>query len=143
MKAYPKQITNKGQPNQAQYYSSRGKHKCEFCQNMPDTSSYSFFSCQVAYKIQSSCYNWLGFNCALPMNASCHLLQHVGMVNWKKRKKVWTIIWFAVVWTIWNTRNKSIFKGTNASLERIKDSFIFYFLVLAERERKKFSCVFI
>ena len=56
------------------------------------------------------------------MDASCHLRQHVGLMSGKKRKKALQVIWLAVVWNIWKSRNNRIFKGIVIDIEKIWDT---------------------
>lgn len=84
-----------------------------------------FFSCKIAYRIWLLCYDWLGFQCVLPMEAHSHLRQHIGRVVKKKEKMVWQAIWLSVIWVIWNTSNKRIFEGTDFNLDRIKETIIY------------------
>lgn len=102
-----------------------GNVNCEFCEGTLETASHCFLSCRIIYKIWGGCYNWLGVNCVLPHNAFDHLRQHVGLGYSKKRSMVWQVIWFAVVWIIWKSRNKKIFEGVQINLEKIHEDIIF------------------
>lgn len=76
-------------------------NNCEMYQVIPETCSHLFFSCKITYKIQSLCYEWLGFQHVLPVEESSHLRQYVGMVNKKSKRMVWKVIWFTVVQVTW------------------------------------------
>ena len=86
-----------------------GDEKCVLCDGAVETNNHLFFSCPIAYKVWGLCFNWVGLSAVFPMDAFCHLQQHLGWVHGKRKKKVWLVVWFATVWNIWVTRNRKVF----------------------------------
>lgn len=81
-------------------------------------SNHLLFSCGSSWLIWwSACYSWLGLETALPNEAKPHLLQHVSLSKSKEQKKALGIVWLAIVWSIWQMRNKLIFRGMNAGIK--------------------------
>ena len=91
---------------------------CALYEVFPETCSHLFFSCKMAYKIWLGCYKWLGIQTVLPQMASDHWRQHMGLGRGLKRKLIWQVIWFSVIWIIWKNRNNKIFDGAEMDLEK-------------------------
>lgn len=62
------------------------------------------------FHIWNKYYAWLGFQVALPFEAKLHFVNHHGLVRGKKLKKVWMVVWFTTLWSIWLHRNSIIFE---------------------------------
>ena len=79
----------------------------------------------VAYKIWSSCYNWVGLSFVFSNKPCLHLQQHFGCLKGNRRKKMWLVIWFAIIWNIWITRNKKIFQDEEIHVEKVVENVMF------------------
>ena len=45
----------------------------------------------------------------------------LGLFPAAKHKSAWSILFFAMIWTIWETRNNLIFRGKEASIDKAVD----------------------
>lgn len=69
--------------------------------------------------IWAKVYRWIGVSVVQPSNLVDHILQHKGLFMGKNRKKRGSYIWHAVIWTLWNERNASIFSNQPIDFLRI------------------------
>jgi hypothetical protein len=93
---------------------------CMLCGVGRETKDHLFASCPIAWEVWSKVHRWFGitsvvpstigslFQCFLPLFRNCkHALKGV------------ILIWHAVIWVLWRTRNERIFRGTVVWLEEI------------------------
>ncbi|GKV36813.1 hypothetical protein SLEP1_g44904 [Rubroshorea leprosula] len=96
--------------------AKRGLHKereeglCVLCGVVPETKKHLLFTCKMAWEIWAACYEWWGIKVVSQENGWMHLEQHAGLFQRKTTRKIWVVIWFTVVWSIWLWRNHTIFK---------------------------------
>lgn len=77
-----------------------------------------FFSCKIFSSIWYECLKLWGL--AAPPHDKCadHFLQFSGLCFGNgKQRQCWEVVWFVVIWVIWNKRNAVMFRG--ASLAQI------------------------
>lgn len=85
---------------------------CKGCEKEEETTDHLFFRCAKFASAWYSVLKW--WKLSGPMQGGCkdHFLQFSGLIiGNKKQRKMWTTIWFAVIWVIWSTRNNVIFSG--------------------------------
>ncbi|KAL8534340.1 hypothetical protein ACS0TY_010376 [Phlomoides rotata] len=92
---------------------------CVFCNAVTDSVRHTFFECDFAFRIWSSCCSWLGVVTALPATPSSSLLAFSRLVEGRLCKKFLTCTWACVVWLIWKQRNAVIFRNEQYSEERL------------------------
>ncbi|GKV00581.1 hypothetical protein SLEP1_g13249 [Rubroshorea leprosula] len=90
---------------------SEEDQSCVLCGKEAESVNHLLFSCPIAWKVWSSCYQWWGINVVAQEKGWNHLIQHAGLFNNKFAKEAWKVIWFAVVWNMWLWRNQKIFKA--------------------------------
>ncbi|GLT28862.1 hypothetical protein SLA2020_037660 [Shorea laevis] len=90
---------------------SEEDQSCVLCGKKAESVNHLLFSCPIAWKVWSSCYQWWGINVAPQEKGWNHLIQHAGLFNNKFAKEAWKVIWFAVAWNMWLWRNQKIFKA--------------------------------
>ncbi|KAF1859092.1 hypothetical protein Lal_00000918 [Lupinus albus] len=88
---------------------------CSFCKDTPKTSNHLFLSCHISYSVWQLVYNWLDISVTLPSSPFHHFICHMGMVKDKKGWSLWSVLWFAIMWTIWLSRNELIFNNVESS----------------------------
>ncbi|GLT86737.1 hypothetical protein SLE2022_048560 [Rubroshorea leprosula] len=83
---------------------------CVWCDSSPEHTDHLFLSCNTSFKLWTRCLSWWGVHYALGntcMDVSC---QHIWFKGPKILRKSWNILWFAIVWTIWLSRNETTFQ---------------------------------
>ncbi|GLT68412.1 hypothetical protein SLA2020_406460, partial [Shorea laevis] len=94
---------------------------CIFCGKQTESVSHLFFTCETTWAIWHAAYAWWGVQAVLTCEGWKHLQQHVGMVQNKKLKETWYVIWFTIIWSIWLWRNQLVFKEGNVSPAMVVD----------------------
>ena len=56
------------------------------------------------------CLNWFGISWSIPNSLKLHFESWVEAKLSGKKKKYWMSVFFAVLWTVWRSRNKIIFE---------------------------------
>lgn len=94
---------------------------CPMCLSSIETSDHLLLHCNVSKQVWNW---WLGLwqiNWVFPLN----LRDAFNQWCWPEKsiffKKVWTTIFFIILWTIWKERNKRIFTETKSSIKDMKD----------------------
>ena len=62
----------------------------------------------------------------LPATIKATLLGWDGSFVGKKRKGVWRASPLCLFWTVWKARNKVVFKEEELSIQRLKNSFVYF-----------------
>ena len=68
---------------------------------------------------------WWGVSCCINSNIIAWLDGWNGFCPSSLMKRAWSIVFFAVVWTIWECRNDVVFRGTKADFCLALDSIKF------------------
>lgn len=83
-----------------------------------ETTEHLFFLCSRVSIIWTRVYKQMGFVTVLPRCSHSHLLQQELVCLSAKQNKLWRALWSIVIWTVWNCRNKFIFKNIEVEEER-------------------------
>lgn len=83
---------------------------CPFCGNAEE-ASHLFIHCTKIQPIWWETLSWMNISSALPLNPRCHFLQHSFVQVAGIRVKRWQCWWVAVVWSIWQMRNRIVFSN--------------------------------
>jgi hypothetical protein len=95
--------------------------RCAFCNSVDESSVHLFLHCVVILKVWRAVMCWLNFNFIIPPNLSIHALCWIREVRSKLlRKGVW-LIWHAVIWVVWKSRNNRIFNNITIGVEEMVD----------------------
>lgn len=97
---------------------------CPLCSQELETADHVLLVCPFANRVWTSCYRWLGLSIAQPKNCKDHLLQHSLIGFNAKQNELFKVIWFAVTWSLWLTRNQFIFRGGNLNEESVLEGAI-------------------
>ena len=62
----------------------------------------------------------------LPATVKAALLGWDGSFVGEKRKGVWRTSLLCLFWTVWKARNKVVFKEEELSIQRLKNSFVYF-----------------
>lgn len=95
--------------------------ECVFCGCAVETDCHVLVQCRFVWKIWSNILSWWGLQWVSPKNARGVLEWWSGFKWGKFETKIWNVIPFAVLWSIWTLRNECIFKGKQFCLEEVCD----------------------
>jgi hypothetical protein len=93
-----------------------GNHHCVWCGAELETAVHLFLYCDFSRKIWAKVFVWLGLDFSLPHNLFSILCCLRDSTGSKTKKKGLVMIWSAVVWKIWLSRNAAIFKNEITSV---------------------------
>jgi hypothetical protein len=80
-----------------------------------------FLTCNVSYMVWYSIFRWLRVQSALPGGIIGLFEFLLGMAIGRRAYLGLLIIWYAVIWSIWNCRNDLIFVVGSSSIEYLVD----------------------
>ncbi|XP_057426093.1 uncharacterized protein LOC130719485 [Lotus japonicus] len=93
---------------------------CGLCAVEEESCKHLFFTCGVSWKVWMEICFWLGVHTAFSCEAESHFFLHENLISCKmKDGKIMNLIWIAVVNSIWQTRNGSVFNGVGVEVVRI------------------------
>jgi len=92
---------------------------CVMCDDVVESAIHLFLHCPVAMKVWDDVMYWLGFMFLTPPNLFVMWDCWVGVFSNKKIRKGVRLIWHAVVWTLWKTRNDRIFNNLTRDVEEV------------------------
>ncbi|GLT51274.1 hypothetical protein SLA2020_246950 [Shorea laevis] len=92
--------------------------KCRLCSKKEESTDHVLVECIYAWRIWVACYSWWGVCTASQSSIQNHFRQHTDLFRQLKVKEAWNLIWYAVIWTLWNWRNQMVFgKEMNKEME--------------------------
>jgi hypothetical protein len=101
-----------------------GQEGCPFCNHAFESEDHLFLLCPFAWDIWLEMYNWFGLLEVLPNSIGNLFMSFFGAFKNKKALKKIVMLWQAVIWVIWLTRNDTIFtykvQYIKVAVERIK-----------------------
>lgn len=85
---------------------------CPFCNHHIESLNHIFISSPLASDIWSSCYSWMppGFAIVCPSSLKSHCWLHFGLGRNSTEQDIWWVIWASVMFSVWKSRNASIYK---------------------------------
>ncbi|KAF1882457.1 hypothetical protein Lal_00039105 [Lupinus albus] len=73
---------------------------CVFCKSHQEFVTHLFSSCDFSYALWQLMYNWLNVSLAIPLTPIHHFTSFLGLIKNRKSWKLWSIIWFAIIWAL-------------------------------------------
>lgn len=95
---------------------------CGLSEEQEENANHLFLHRKVAHRIQVRCFRWWGIHYVLPICCWDSLQQHVNTFFEKEVNNGWSLVWFAVVWTLWLYRNEKVFKDKEPEINRMFDT---------------------
>jgi hypothetical protein len=99
--------------------------ECPLCSKAAETIDHVFLNCVWSSEVWKRCMGWWGV----------HSCSNLGFVDWWKgwsalcpsldRKRAWNVLFFAVIWTIWESRNGVVFRSSQACIGLALDTIKF------------------
>jgi hypothetical protein len=82
--------------------------ECLGCVGKKETPLHLFLHCPFAMKVWAAVFNWIGISIVIPTTPSLFEIVKGSARNMKIRRG-YLLIWHATIWSIWKTRNSTIF----------------------------------
>lgn len=93
---------------------------CCFFKNSVETCSHLFISCKF-YFIWIHVLSWFDIVTALAGNPNELLLQFNGLFIGRGSQRMWRMLWFVTIWSIWLHRNEILLNSGNIDFEKVTD----------------------
>ena len=84
-----------------------------------ETIDHLFVLCPLAQSVWYALMRWWGYDWVSPANLCCLFYQWEGVPLGTFQKKVWMVIFFAVLWTIWLQRNSVVFNDVPVDASKL------------------------
>lgn len=98
------------------------KSVCKGCSKLMETKSHLFFECDFFLALWMECLKWWGVSSALQNCYRSHFLQFTGLITSPvSTLRMWQIIWCAVIWVIWTSCNRLIFKEVKTKQQNLME----------------------
>ncbi|XVE77291.1 hypothetical protein DITRI_Ditri13aG0050600 [Diplodiscus trichospermus] len=95
---------------------------CPFCRMELESSEHLFISCELVWRIWSYGIKLWGLSRVVSKDFRRLFLAWFEAFSMTVCDRVWKMIFFAVVWTIWLSINDVVFNGKSVSLDQVFDS---------------------
>jgi hypothetical protein len=94
---------------------------CVFCDAQLESSVHLFLSCPSILPVWYQVSRWFGWEFVSPLGLAQQFLSFTGLGRGKRVRIGLLLVWHAVIWTIWTSRNDLIFSGGALSEEPVVD----------------------
>jgi len=92
---------------------------CALCQKWPESAQHLFLECEFAIQVWNWCFRWIEIMSVQHKILRDHFESfYLVQMNYKQNL-VWKGVWAAIVWSIWDQRNRIIFKQDSVDTEQI------------------------
>lgn len=94
---------------------------CVLCNSEVESVNHLLLHCEFSWKLWSWWLNLWEYSWAFPDSIKSAFYQWQVYGNGIFFKKIWHVIFFIIIWSLWKERNSRIFNNSISSLEEIKD----------------------
>jgi hypothetical protein len=98
-----------------------GDFGCVLCHEPTKSAVHLFIVCPESFSVWYQVSRWLGWDFVSPQDLPQHFLAFTGLGRGKKVRLGLLLVWHAVIWTIWMSRNDLIFSGGTLREEPVVD----------------------
>ncbi|KAK0600976.1 hypothetical protein LWI29_020104 [Acer saccharum] len=89
--------------------------ECPICKSDTETADHLFVHCPWSSKLWGSCMSWWDILWCPNPSLKEWAEGWPGLCSKASSKRVWSTLFYAVIWTIWKERNHLIFKGKHTN----------------------------
>ncbi|KAL9674201.1 hypothetical protein QQ045_030471 [Rhodiola kirilowii] len=90
---------------------------CDLCNQHAESPDHLFLQCNWSWNLWTWCIRWWGCNWVLPQTMKNLLQGWVIPRTTKTYKRFWKTLSYAIIWTIWEERNKRCFSDQRRRVE--------------------------
>ena len=101
-------------------------NRCYLCQRHEESIDHILLHCAKARTLWMLLFSLFGVQWVLPATVKATLLGWDGSFVGEKRKGVWRASPLCLFWTVWKARNKVAFEEEELSIQRPKNSFVYF-----------------
>ena len=101
-------------------------NRCYLCQRHEESIDHILLHCAKARTLWMLLFSLFGVQWVLPATVKATLLGWDGSFVGEKRKGVWRASPLCLFWTVWKARNKVAFEEEELSIQRLKNSFVYF-----------------
>ncbi|KAL9667115.1 hypothetical protein QQ045_001463 [Rhodiola kirilowii] len=94
---------------------------CKLCDSEQESANHLLLHCKWSWKLWSMCLTWWGSCWVMPETAKSLLECWVVEGTSRSYKRLWKTFGYAIMWSIWEERNKRCFQNKKRSAEKIGD----------------------
>lgn len=98
--------------------------QCTFCNNEIEELEHLFFICPPVWEAWMKISRWWGILLIIHRDPIVNIKSWQSLMKKRKLKPLWNTVFHAMIWTIWNERNKIRFEGSPINwewfLEKVK-----------------------
>ena len=91
---------------------------CVLCNNHEESIEHLFFSCKYAWQLWCTCFKKWMVNWAMLVDARSAFESWIVLKLSKSQRKQWCVCFFAMIWSVWEARNKIIFYKQASGIDR-------------------------
>ena len=84
---------------------------CVLCGEADESVSHLFFTYSFAWKVWTTCCNLWGFKWVIASDPGLNFKSWLATPVGRQHRKAWLTCFYAIVWALWELRNKIIFRG--------------------------------
>ena len=96
--------------------------ECLMCGLVVESINHLFLTCVWSCELWRICMGWWGVHGCMNYSLIDWLNGWVGICPSQSRNRAWNVLFCAVVWTIWENRNRVVFRGSQPCLGLALDS---------------------
>lgn len=90
---------------------------CKGCNREVETADHLFFRCELFLAVWYECLRWWGIQAPLSGDYELLFFQFLGLLTGSKTQlEMWSLVWFAIIWVIWNHCNGLLFKDRKVDI---------------------------
>ena len=93
---------------------------CPFCQVEVESVEHLFFGCLLPWSLWTDCLSWWGITWCCPKNPASFFQAWCGVAFYGLEKKLWVMLFYVLIWSIWNIRNRIVFENMKPDWEMEK-----------------------
>ncbi|KAK3189625.1 hypothetical protein Dsin_029186, partial [Dipteronia sinensis] len=95
---------------------------CPICSTEIETIDHIFLHCAWSSQLWATCMGWWGISFCTTLTVNDWVNGWNGLCPFLNMKRDWNLLFFAMVWTIWEFRNNVVFGGKDANSSMAQDS---------------------
>lgn len=94
---------------------------CCFCKITVENCLHLFIACKFTYHIWMHVLNWFGIVIVLAGNPEELLIQFNGLFKGRGSSRIWRMLWFVTIWSVWLHQNEIMFNQGNLDFDKVTE----------------------